>query len=358
VTIRWILGTARRRLLRLLEPDSLAQNFGHLRGIPPERIGYGQGRLTRQRQERHRTLRRPIHITLLEFAAGPSLFGDLHAFWINERSRLCSASRNTRVEEADILWVFSQDPLTPEARTRIDDAIRRAKPGARVLNHPDRYDAYHADDCFPRLAAAGVSVPRCDIGPEDVGQTSVVYKKANLQMAPKTYEVYQGPRPDYRAFEFIDSRRPSENLYRRGRAYYLAGIVRPSKLIYSEQWEVKDGSRVLERDEITFPMTPDEIRQVRLLAKTLRLDYFAVDFVRRGQDDRPFFTDINVYPDIYGPGSALRARGYFGAWHNFDGLAYLGIPDPLGRPLVEAFDEAMRLFVAGEPYPVADDRLG
>jgi hypothetical protein len=41
--------------------------------------------------------------------------------------------------------------------------------GMNDLLRPAMYDAYHDLDCFPRLAAAGVRVPRTEFGPADVG---------------------------------------------------------------------------------------------------------------------------------------------------------------------------------------------
>ena len=56
-------------------------------------------------------------------------------------------------ERADLVWVFTQDPLTTEVRAWLDAQLRRVRPGVRVLNPPAVYDAYHEPDCFPRLAA-------------------------------------------------------------------------------------------------------------------------------------------------------------------------------------------------------------
>ncbi|MBC8101901.1 MAG: hypothetical protein H7Z41_04855 [Cytophagales bacterium] len=338
-----------------LDRESIAQNFWWLAGVAPERVGYQHepGRLTRQRLERHRALRRPIHITLLD--CNEAGFGSMNAFWINERSRCCSASVNSRVEDADIVWVFSQDPLTGEARRRISAALDRARPEAKILNHPDRYDVYHSLDCFPRLRAAGVGAPRGEeaFGPEDVGKTLVVYKMQNVQTSPKSQELYDGPRAGYRAFEFVDSRSGPDNWYQRARVYYLAGTVRPGYWLSCGHWNVCGPSKP--HREAGFDMTPNEIQQTRRIAETLGLDYFAADYLRRADDGVPFFVDINIYPDIYAVPVMLAGRHYFGIWHTYDTRPLLGVPEPGGRPFAEVFDQAMTHFARGEPYPCAPD---
>ncbi|MGH9875548.1 MAG: hypothetical protein ACRD9S_24085, partial [Pyrinomonadaceae bacterium] len=90
--------------------------------------------LTASRLRRHRQLRRQIHITLLKFHAGKPRFGPLTTFWINERSRVCSASLNERLEEADVVWIYTQDPLTEELHERLLKAIDKTQPGARIIN--------------------------------------------------------------------------------------------------------------------------------------------------------------------------------------------------------------------------------
>ena len=104
-------------------------------------------------------------------------------------------------------------------------------------------------------------------------------------------------------------------------------------------------------------MTPEEIRQVRKIAQTLGLDYFAVDYLRRREDGRPFFTDINIYPTINSLPATGLDRGYHGQWHTFDTRPRLGMPEPGGRPFAEVFDDAMRHFVAGSPFPADPDAL-
>jgi len=349
-----IARRARRALVRLRTSEFVTQNLWFLAGIPPSRVGYGSGWLTAWRLRRHRRRRRAIHIALLEYHTSKPRFGALTAFWINERSRLCSATLNSGIEEADVLWVYTQDPLTAEARERLRAAIDQAKPGARIVNHPDRYNAYHVDRCFQDLDAAGVSVPDTRFSDSDRGRVRVVYKRRGLQAAQKTVEDYTGPRDGYQAFRFIDTRGP-DGLYRRYRAFYLVGIVRPSKLMLCEHWNVCLKHRP--RLQFGFTMTPEEIRQVRSIARTLGLEYFAVDYLRRHGDDRPFFTDVNVYPTVLSVPTTGRELGYHGRWHTFDTRARLGLPEPGGRPFEEIFDAGMMHFVENRPFPSDPDAL-
>ena len=349
IPLRKLPGKIWRRLTRA---EWFTQNLWFLAGIPAARVGYGTGRLTASRLKRHRRLDRPIRIALLEYHAAEPHFGPLTAYWINERSRICSAAVNEEIEQANVLWVYSQDPLTPEVRERIHTALARARPDARILNSPEHYNAYHDEGCFERLEAAGVSVPDSRFNETDLGRTPVVYKMSGLQAAPKTAEPWNGPRPGYQVFRFIDSR-GADGMYRRCRAFYLVGAVRPSKLMVCDHWNVCLKNRP--RLEFGFEMTPGEIRQVRQIAQTLGLDYFAVDYLRRREDGRPFFTDINIYPTINSLPATGLDRGYHGQWHTFDTRPRLGMPEPGGRPFAEVFDDAMRHFVAREMFPSDPD---
>ena len=339
---------------RLTRAEWFTQNLWFLAGIPAARVGYGRGWLTTSRLKRHRRLERPIRIALLEYHTGEPHFGPITAYWINERSRICTAAVNQGIERADVLWIYSQDPLTPGVRERIQVAVAGARSDVRILNAPDHYNAYHDDGCFERLEAAGVSVPDRGFGEADLGRTPVIYKMTGLQAAPKTLETWQGPRPGYQAFRFIDSRE-TDGLYRRYRTFYFVGAVRPSKLMICEHWNVCLKNRP--RLEIGFEMTRDEIRQVRLIAETLGLDYFAVDYLRRRDDGRAFFTDVNVYPTITSLSKTGRERGYYGMWHTFDTRPRLGVPEPGGRPFNEVFDDALRHFVDRKRFPDDPDAL-
>ena len=148
--------------------DSPTSRAGLLTGTPPSRIGFSPGPLTDLRKRRApprlAARSRPLRLRLLEHDTSTMYFAEPTAFWMNERSRSRWAERNGPPERADLVWVFTQDPLTPELRTWLDAQLRRVRPGVRVLNPPAVYDAYHDLDCFPRLADAGVRVPRTDLG--------------------------------------------------------------------------------------------------------------------------------------------------------------------------------------------------
>ena len=107
-------------------------------------------------------------------------------------------------------------------------------------------------------------------------------------------------------------------------------------------------------------MTPLEIESLRIIAGTLNLQYFAVDYLRRGSDNFPFFTDINVYPLPIDFTETAREFGYFGRWHILDNRLRLGMPEPLGRPFWKQFDEAMVDLAEnrGMQVPKASDNRG
>lgn len=236
------------------------------------------------------------------------------------------------------MWVYSQDPLSPDTKKRLLRALKKAKKGTPVINHPDVYNSYHEERAFEALAEAGVNVPRVEFVDADVGKTLVVYKAWGQGSTPKFLSEYHGPRPGYRVFEFVDSRSP-EGLYRKYRVYYVAGIVRQSAVMFSDHWNVY-GRTVIHR-EYAFPMPQSEIEQIRSIADTLGLRYFAVDYLRRRHDDLPVFVDINVYPEPFPSIGTGRQLGYYGRWHNFDTYGRLGIPEPSGRRFWDVFDEAM-----------------
>ena len=308
-----------------------------------QRVGRGHGPRTWLEDARHASLVRPLHICLLEHPRARATFGRLMAAWINERSGLCTAAVNEGLERADVVWTFTQDPLSPATRRALGNAIARAPADAVVLNHPDRYDAYHEAGTFERLAAAGVGVPRSSFTAADVGRTEVVYKRLDQQHSEKHRAVYGGPLPGYRAFEFVDALDP-DGLRRRYRSYLLAGHVRPSKVQLSPHWNVCLEHAV--RTEETFTASDTEVRQIRKIAATLGLDYFAVDYLRRPADAQPVFVDINVYPRIFETAATNRGIGRHGLWHSFDTRAGLGLPEPDGVALAERFDAAMASFVS------------
>lgn len=318
-----------------------------LRGVPPSRIGWSSGPLTALRLARHRRLgrqERPVRLVLLERHATGTFFGPPTAFWLNERSRVVRVEVNGPPEDADLVWVFTQDPLAPDARAALEADLARVRPGTPVLNPLSSYDAYHADDCFPRLAAAGVRVPRHVFGPADVGRTRVVYKRQGEQTSRKDLAVYDGPRPGYRAFELVDGR-GEDGRWRRYRIFYVAGAVLPTDVIVSGGWEVGLGS--LEDLELTFAMTEHERDQVALVAATLGLDAFCVDVLRRAADGLPVVVDVNVYPTMVVDERVSRAFGDVGQWHFWDVPARAGLPWPTGRSAWELVDEALLRVVGG-----------
>lgn len=328
------------RLVRWRFEDRVLQWLWFISSVDSERIGYGRGPLTWLRQRKHKGLRRRIHICLLEHnpKGWKANFGEPTAFWINERSRACSASVNEGIEDADIVWLYSQDPLGPEAKSRVLQSLKRAKPGTPVVNNPDVYDSYHQARVFKELAEAGVSVPRTEFGDDDLGKTWVVHKPEGRQSVHNVLSKYTGPRAGYRTYEFVDSR-GSDGLYRTYRACYLLGEVLPQYGLSCERWEARARSKKC--SEHTFAMTAVEISQLRLIAKTLGLEYFAADYLRRESDGLPVFVDINIYPQPLASMGASRKLGYYGRWFIFDAYERLSGPDPSRRPFWDVFDEAM-----------------
>jgi hypothetical protein len=350
--IYWLLRRFERRLRqnpRVELPDLFWQYAWFLSPVPVSSIGYGAGPLTWLRKWRHNRLRRPLHIAILEDDVTGLGFGHLMAYWINQQSRLCTASVNKRAAEADIIWVNAQDPLAPAQKQRFVSQIARGKPNVKVMNHPVYYNAYHDPHIFARLAEAGVRVPRSSFGADELGKTLVVYKQLGKHAAEKQARPYAGDFPGHGAYEFIDSRDVG-GLYRRYRAHYVAGAVRPGKLMRSSHWNIclKNNPEVIEP---SFELRADEADQIRRIAAVSHLDFFAVDFVRRAKDEAAYFIDINIYPTIDSITPA-RDLGYRGRWHTYETRRRLGIPEPDGRPFSEVFDEAMlNLVQAGSLQP-------
>jgi hypothetical protein len=265
-------------------------------------------------------------------------FAEPTAFWINERSRVCWAERNGPPERADLVWVFTQDPLGAEVRAWLDGQLRRVRPGVRVLNPPAVYDAYHEPDCFPRLARAGVRVPRTDLGPADLGVTPVVYKAVGEQAARKERCPYDGPRPGFRAAVAHDSRGP-DGLYRRYRAFVLGDLVLPEDVIVADHWNAS--LRHLVAVERNYALTDLERDQLRLLTATLGLDFACVDYLRERDGGAPVFHDVNVYPTVVGAWQGDMPAGDRGRWHVFDNCARLDLAPPGGRPVWRQVDEML-----------------
>lgn len=336
--------------------DSFVQWLWFLTTVRKDHIGYDRGLLTWLRVARHRKLRKRIHICLLDLQPRGGKFGRFTSFWINERSAICSASVNERIEDADVVWTYSQDPLSEAAKREIHEILRRKKPETPVINRYDSYNAYHEDTCFKRLRDAGVSVPRSEFSDSDIGRTLVVYKVAGKHGSSKFLSLYRGPIEGYRPFEFWDSR-ASEGMYRKYRVFYILGNVIPYHFLLSDYWNVHRETR--RRTEYIFDITECEIRSIRLVAQTLGLEFFAVDFIRKSHDDSPVFTDINVYPLPIAHTETARERGYFGRWTVFDTHYRLGLPEPNGDSFWSAFDAAMMTFAVSKDISSSEDsRVG
>jgi hypothetical protein len=328
-----------------------------LTGTPPRRIGFSPGPLTDLRVARHavgRALRtRPLRLCLLEHDTSTMYFAEPTAFWINQRSRVCWAERNGPPERADLVWVFTQDPLTPEVRAWLAERLGRVRPGVRVLNPPAVYDAYHDPDCFPRLAAAGVRVPRTEFGPADVGVTPVVYKAVGEQAARKELCRYDGPRPGFRAAVAHDSR-GSDGRYRRYRAFVLGDLVLPEDVIVADNWNAS--LRHLVTAERNYALTEFERSQLLLINSTLGLDFSCVDYLRERNTGTPAFHDVNVYPTVVGAWQGDMPAADHGRWHVFDNCDRLHLPPPGGRSVWLQVDEALLRLARGRMTKVTAPR--
>jgi hypothetical protein len=323
--------------------DNVVQWLWFVFNVQRNRIGFDKGLLTWQRESSHKKLKRKVHICLMEVYPKEGKFGRFTAFWINERSRICSISLNERIEDADVLWIYSQDPLPAGSKKELLEALKKSKPGTPVINHPDIYNSYHEEYVFKALEKAGVSVPRSTFTEDDIGKTRVVYKVKGKHGSSKFISFYRGPIEGFRPFEFVDSRGP-EGLYRKYRAFHILGIVCPNHIAFSDQWNVHRETK--QRTEYVFDMPPLEIESIHEIAKVLNIQYFSVDYLRRSLDNFPVFTDINVYPLPIDFTETAREFGYFGRWHILDNRLRLGIRDPSGSSFWEMFDEAILAFTA------------
>ncbi|MEW6416535.1 MAG: hypothetical protein AB1480_00220 [Nitrospirota bacterium] len=64
--------------------DIALQWLWFMSNVKKEHIGFDKGPLTWFRAKRHKKLRRPIHICLIEVYPKSGKFGHFTAFWINE----------------------------------------------------------------------------------------------------------------------------------------------------------------------------------------------------------------------------------------------------------------------------------
>lgn len=207
-----------------------------------------------------------------------------------------------------------------------------------MINPLASYDAYHAADAFARLAAAGVSVPRTEFGPADEGVTPVVYKACHEQPARKFLAPWRGPVPGYRAFAYEDGRDAQGRAWRY-RAYHLpGGDVLSGDAVASPRWEARAEGRVAV--DVAAELRAEEREQIALLAETLQLDFFAVDYLRRGAVGEAVFLDVNVYPMVLMAEAVTAERGLPGEWHVWEVADRFGRPDP-DRSHWERFDAAM-----------------
>lgn len=333
---RFVTDPRSRAALRERSPGVAAQWLAVTSPQLRAQVGLEEGPATWLREARNRRVQRRWTVCLLEYPRATVRFGRLMAAWINENSRCFRAVVNREADTADVLWTFTQDPLSEAAARALAVAYGRARPDAVILNPAERYDAYHSADGFDRLERAGVNVPRSRLSDDDVG-LPVVYKAVGEQASRKSLEPYDGPRAGFRAFEYIEAQ--GNGGHRRYRAFYLAGLVRPSKVAVSPEWNAR--ASTASRMELGFTATAKEQQQIQLIASTFGLDYFAVDYLRRNPDGEPFFVDINVFPTIR---AVLRDRGGIlrgGEHHTFDERVRAGLPEPMGAPMPRLFDEAL-----------------
>jgi hypothetical protein len=278
---------------------------------------------------------------LLEYHPKGGKFGKFMTFWINEKSTVCSASLNERIEKADIAWVFSQDPLPDDIKEKLFQTLKKAKAGIPIINHPNFYNSYHDIASFRLMEEVGISVPRTEFSDKDIGKTIVVYKMAKKQHCPKFMSLYKGQVNGFRAFEFIDSRTPN-GLYSRYRILFVAGIIVPEYMIYSDQWDTTWEKK--KYIEYVFEINPIEIESIYKIASILKIQFFSVDYLRRSTDSLSVFTDINVYPLPIADTEAARQFGYYSRWLRFDDRFRLRLQESPEDSFWNKFDQAMRTF--------------
>ncbi len=321
--------------------DLTLQWTWYLLGIPTERIGYDKGMLTWLREKRHRKAKKEMHICLLEVQPAGGKFGRFLTYWINERSIRCSASLNRGIEDADIIWVYSQDPLSSASIKKLTNVLGKARRGTPVMNHPNLYNYYHEPGSFGLLEKAGLNVPRSSFGQEDIGRTRVVYKMPGKHAAHKILSLYTGPREGFSPYEFIDSR-GNDGLFTKYRCTYLNGTVLPNYLLFSDHWNVTWSSKT--KVEFLFDLFPDLTDALQTVARVSGLDFFHVECLKRNTDNRLFIVDLNIYPNPISYTEVSYTAGRFGRWPAFDERWMLGIPEPSQKGFWEMFDKAMHTF--------------
>lgn len=316
--------------------DVLGQYAWWLAGLDPSSIGFDErGLLTRLRMRRHRTSRRRFHVGLLTGGTRFPNIVDLHLFWLNERCPNVRFSRDGVGGEADMLWVYSQDPLTAAASQDIAERIAAARRGIRVVNAPAAYDFFHREDSFERLERAAVPVPKWRFGPEDEGRP-VMWKATGRQSSTIGPEPYDGERPGWQPLEFIDTR-GADGLHGRYRVFFLLGEIFLASAFRSRSPIVRYKNAV--KIDRTWQAGEDLYAPVRALATVSGLDFFAADFVRRGDRGPPVFTDVNVFPMLKDKRSPAVRRG---RGHDFDALRPATTPETPWQVVERTVAEASR----------------
>ena len=115
--------------------DLTLQWIWSLAGVSAQRSGYDKGLFAWLRERMHKKARKEIRMCLLEIQPEGGKYGRFLTFWINEQSMQCSASLNQGIEEADIIWVYLQDPLSSDNRQTLKRMLEKARSGAPVMNH-------------------------------------------------------------------------------------------------------------------------------------------------------------------------------------------------------------------------------
>jgi hypothetical protein len=295
-------------------PTFLAQQLWWLFGIDPVRMGFQRkGLWTRRAIRAHLRLEREFHVGVVtDGVSRPNIVG-LHVFWLNRHCRRTRFSIDPDPASADALWIYAQDPLGDASRALIADKIGRAPSGVTVFNRLEAYDFYHRTDCFELLAQSGVPVPRSAFMESDIGM-SVLWKPVGSHSTALEPQPYRAPRPGFRPFEFIDVR-DEKGLYRRYRAIYLFGRIYQASAFTAREPVVRYANAVeIDRQWL---MTEEEAQHVATIAEVSGLDFFAVDYLRRKEDGRPVFTDVNSFPVLKDIPSESDRYGY---WHDFDNV--------------------------------------
>jgi hypothetical protein len=328
--------------MRKAAEDFLVQQLWWVLGTDERQLAFHKrGLWTHRRQRQHLALEREVHVGLLSGGTRFPNIIDLNAFWMNERCTRCRFSVDPTPGTADVLWVFSQDPLTDTANAAIAAAQAVAKPGTRLLNAPAAHDFYHRPDAFQRLAAASIPVPQSVFSDADKGRP-VLWKPVGGQSKVRGPEPYAGPVPGWRPFEFVDTSGP-DGSFGRYRAFYVFGAVYPGSRLVSRQPIVRLG--VSFASDLNWQLSAAEIAGVKAIARESGLDFFATDYLRR-QDGTPVFTDINAFPMLKTTRTATRMYGHM---HDFDDARLSEYPEPPPPPVWQHIDD----FLAGLKPPVA-----